>query len=232
MAEMLLVHGSCYGAWAFDHLIPALERRGVRARAIDLPGRGGAPTSLAEQAKAIVAALDGPTVLVGHSAGGFAITAAAELAPDKVAGLIYLCAYVPVPGRSLADMRRAGPSQPLKGSFHLTADRSAYGFDPARAKALFFHDCPDPEAVIARLCLEPVAPQETAFPALHHAPNLPCAAIICTDDRAIPPAYQAQMAEGMAQTVLASGHSPFLSMPDRLAECLSAVCASFPESPR
>lgn len=231
MAEMLLIHGSCYGAWAFDRLIAALAGLGVKARAIDLPGRGGGVTSLAEQAEAIVAALDGPTVLVGHSAGGFAITAAAELAPEKVAGLIYLCAYVPAPGQSLADMRRAGPSQPLKGSFRLTADRKAYGFAPTRAKALFFHDCPDADAAIARLCLEPVAPQETAFPALHHAPNLPRAAIICADDRAIPPAYQAQMAAGMALTTLASGHSPFLSMPDRLAEALSAVCASFPESP-
>lgn len=229
MAEMLLVHGSCYGAWAFDQVIPALARLGVKARAIDLPGRGGVPTSLDAQARAVVAALNGPTVLVGHSAGGFAITAAAELAPDRVAGLIYLCAYVPAPGQSLAEMRRAGPSQPLRGSFRLTTDRSAYGFDPTRAKALFFQDCPNPEPAIARLCLEPVAPQETALPALRHAPNLPRAAIICTDDRAIPPAYQAQMAAGLPQTSLASGHSPFLSMPEELALCLAGICASLPK---
>ena len=45
--------------------------------------------------------------------GGYAITAAAELAPQNIAQLIYLAAYVPVSGASLADMRRMAPSQPL-----------------------------------------------------------------------------------------------------------------------
>lgn len=216
MAEVLLIHGSCFGAWAWAAVVPALNALGHSARALDLPGRGGGDTSLEEQAQAVVAALHGPAVLVGHSAGGYAISAAAEGSP-LVVGLVFVAAYVPKPGMSLADMRRAGPSQPLRGSFRVTADRSAYGFAPDRCKDLFFHDCVDASD---RLCLEPIAPQETAMAALR---PLPRAAVICTDDRAIPPTYQRDMAAGMVQESLPSGHCPFLSMPGALAFCLDRL---------
>lgn len=108
MTELLVIHGTCHGAWCFDHLLAELERRGIPARAIDLPGRDGSPTSLDDYAQAILAAAAPDTILVGHSAGGYAITAAAEAAPDRFRGLIYLCAYLPAAGQSLADLRRAG----------------------------------------------------------------------------------------------------------------------------
>lgn len=220
MAEVLLIHGSCFGAWAWAAVVPALSALGHTVRALDLPGRGGQATTLDAQAQAVVAALHGPTVLVGHSAGGYAISAAAAASP-LVVGLGFVAAYVPKPGLSLADMRRAGPSQPLRGSFQVTADRSAYGFAPDRCKDLFFHDCVDASE---RLCLEPIAPQETALGALR---ALPRAAVICTEDRAIPPDYQrdmaAGMAAGMAQEDLPSGHCPFLSMPGALAASLNRL---------
>ena len=222
MAEFLLVHGAGHGAWAWawEEVIPALTALGHSARAIDLPGRGGAATTLAAQAGAIAAALRGPTVLVGHSAGGFAITAAAA-ASAQVSRLIYVCAFIPQPGRSIADLRRACPEIGLRGSYRISADRQSFAFDPAKAKFLFFHDCPDPAGAAARICAEPVAPQETAIERL---PELPRAAIFCSEDRAIPLPYQQKMAEGISvRRALPSGHSPFLSMPGALATALDAL---------
>lgn len=218
MVDVLLIHGSCFGAWAWDAVIPALQTMGHRVRAMDLPGRDGKPTSLAAQAQAIADVLDGPTVLVCHSAGGFAISAAAHLSAH-VSGLIFVAAYIP-DGRSLADMRRAGPSHPMRGAFEITPDRQAYRFAPNRCTDLFFHDCVDPIGATARLCFEPIAPQETQQAA---PPPLPSAAIICTQDRAIPADYQTRMAQGLPQTTLLSGHCPFLSMPGRLADSLGAL---------
>jgi len=43
MPDILLVHGSCHGAWAFRDLAPALQDLGYTARAIDLPGHGANP---------------------------------------------------------------------------------------------------------------------------------------------------------------------------------------------
>lgn len=212
MAKVLLVPGSCFGAWVWDRVIPALTAYGHDVRAMDLPGRDGADVSLNDHAEAILAAIKGPAVLVGHSAGGFPITLAAAMAPEKVQALIYVAAYIPQPGKSLADLRRAGPSQPMRGAFQISADRASYRFDPARCADLFFHDCLD---MTARMGPEPIRPQETPFPC--PLPDIPRAAVIAMDDRAIPPDWQRHMAAGMAQEELPSGHCPHLSMPAALA---------------
>jgi len=212
MAEVLLVHGSCFGAWAWDRVIPPLSALGHQVRAIDLPGRDGADASLRGHAETILAAIRDRAVLVGHSAGGYAISAAACAAPKRVLGLVYVAAYVPKPGKSLADLRREGPSQPLRGAFRISPDRASYRFDPARCRELFFHDCDD---LTARMGPEPIRPQETPFPG--PLPETPGLAIIARDDRAIPPDWQRAMAAGMAQEELPSGHCPHLSMPGALA---------------
>ena len=110
MPDILLIHGAAHGAWCWHRVIPALERLGHHARAIDLPGNGddrtpAAQVTLDRYADAILAATNGPTILLGHSMGGFPITAAAQRAPDRIAALIYLCAYLPRPGQTLAEMR-------------------------------------------------------------------------------------------------------------------------------
>lgn len=224
MADLVLVHGSGFGAWAWERLIPALAALGHSARAIDLPGRDGSDVSLQDHADAILASLRGPTVLVGHSAGGIPATLAAALAPDRVQALVYLAAYIPRPGISLADLRRAGPSQPMRGAFQVSPDRMSYRFAPERCAELFFHDCPEANALAARMGPEPIRPQETPFPA--HGALPPRAALIARDDRAIPPDWQRAMAAGMAQEELASGHCPHLSMPVSLAETIHRLIAT------
>lgn len=227
MTELLLIHGTCHGAWCFDHLIPALSRHGIPVRAIDLPGRDGAPVTLEDYAQAILAAAAPGTILVGHSAGGYAITAAAEADPARFRGLVYLCAYLPAQGQSLADMRRAGPSQPLLTAIRLAEDRQSFTIDPVLARSAFYQDCPEELAAwaVSRLCPQPVAPQQTPlWPKA--APRLPRHYITCTQDQTIPPAYQDQMATALAPDCrhrLPSGHSPFLAMPDRLAELLDQI---------
>jgi pimeloyl-ACP methyl ester carboxylesterase len=180
MADFLLIHGSGHGAWAWRDVIPRLRDLGHEARAIDLPGHGDDRTPLEAirletYRDAILSALGDRTVLVGHSMGGYPITAAAEAAPARVAALVYLCAYVPVAGLSLADMRRAGPRQPLAPAIRRAEDGLSFTFDPAMARELFYHDCPD-EAVAfatARLCRQPVLPQETPLDETRHAETAP-----------------------------------------------------------
>lgn len=227
MFEVVLVHGACHGAWAWARVIPALAALGVTARAVDLPGRGEA-ASLEAQAAALVAGLRRPSVLVGHSAGGFAITAAAQsglVQSGLVRGLIYVCGYVPEAGRSLAEMRKGWPERPLDGAFVVDRARGVFGFDPVQAKDLFFHDCEDERG---RLCWEALAPMETALAEVTKAMALPRGYISCLDDRAIPPAFQAHMARGIAsQSALPCGHSPFLAMPGRLAGEIATMVREF-----
>lgn len=227
MSDLLLIHGSCHGAWCWDRLLPELAALGVSATAIDLPGRDGSPTTLDAYVQAILAAAAPGTILVGHSAGGYAITAAAEADPARFRGLIYLCAYLPAPGLSLADMRRAGPSQPLMPAIRLAEDRQSFTIDPALAPQAFYHDCPPGLAAwaTARLTPQPVLPQQTPLWS-KAALSLPRHYITCTRDQTIPPAYQDQMASDLppdCRHSLPSGHSPFLSVPDRLAVLLARL---------
>lgn len=233
MSDILLVHGAAHGAWCWHRVIPALQALGHRARAIDLPSHGDdgtdpATVTLDSYAKAILRALDGPTILVGHSMGGFPITAAAQAAPDRIAALIYVCAYLPKAGQTLAEMRRAGPRQPLAGAFQIDDSRTTFTFDPEKAPALFYHDCPADDLALAqrRLCRQPIAPQETPILDTALAEALPRFYIRCTEDRVIPPEYQETMAAGLPPdhiSTLPCGHSPFFASPDALAQRIDAI---------
>jgi pimeloyl-ACP methyl ester carboxylesterase len=233
MADFLLIHGSGHGAWAWRDVIPLLRSLGHEARAIDLPGHGEDRTPpetvrLETYRDAVLAAFGDHTVVVGHSMGGYPITAAAETAPDRVAALVYLCAYVPVAGVSLADMRRAGPRQLLAPAIRRSDDGLTFTFDPGMARDLFYHDCPEETVAFAaaRLCRQPVLPQETPLPETARAESTSRHYILCEDDRAIPPEYQTQMCQGFpAHAVhrLPTSHSPFFAAPGALVRILDQI---------
>jgi len=233
MSDILLIHGAAHGAWCWHRVIPALAALGHSARAIDLPGNGDDSTPAADvtldlYADVILNATRGPTILVGHSMGGFPITAAAERAPDRFTALIYLCAYLPRPGQTLAEMRKAGPSQPLAGAFRIDPTRTTFTFDPAQAPALFYHDCPPEDVALAaaRLCPQPIRPQETPIQDTACAETLPRFYIRCTDDRAIPPDYQTTMSAMLPPDHIRSlptSHSPFFAAPDALAALIDEI---------
>lgn len=229
MPRFLLIHGSCFGAWCWRDVLPFLDN----AIAIDLPAHGADQTPVAEvtldlYAHAIAAHLTKPTILVGHSMAGYPITAAAELAPANIQALVYLCAYVPRSGESVAGMRRAGPRQPLAPAIRVSADRLSFSFDPAMTAQAFFHDCP-PEARALAACNfrpEPVAPQETALHLTSRSAHIPRHYIRCTQDQAIPPEYQEAMTEGWPAdnvTALPCSHSPFFAAPEALARRLIQI---------
>ncbi|ARC89548.1 alpha/beta fold hydrolase [Rhodovulum sp. MB263] len=230
MPRFLLIHGSCHGAWCWRDVLTALHRAGAEARAIDLPSHGADRTPLADvtldlYADAILDAIDAPVILVGHSMAGFPISAAAEKAPGKIRSLVYVCAYAPVTGLSLVDMRRAAPRQPLLDTIVKSEDGVSFSFDPEKVRETLFHDCSD-EAVAdakARLGPQPILPQATPIALSARYASVPKRYIRCLQDRAIPPEYQATMtADWPADRVdtLDCSHSPFLAQPEALAALL------------
>lgn len=225
MTPILMIHGSSHGAWCWRDVLPHLPQ----ARAIDLPGHGADTTprdriTLELYAQAILDAITEPTILVGHSMAGFPISLAAELAPEKIARLVYVCAYVPVSGQSLADMRRAGPRQPLREAIETAPDGVTFSFRPEMAMAKFYHDCPPGtlDYSLAHLTPQAILPQATPIQLGANYAGVPKRYIRCTDDRAIPPDYQASMSAGWADTIdLPCSHSPFFAMPAALARAIA-----------
>jgi pimeloyl-ACP methyl ester carboxylesterase len=233
MADFLLIHGSCHGAWCWRDLIPELNALGHNARAIDLPGHGGDVTPISDitlqsYVDAILSAIRTPVVLVGHSMAGFPISLAVEQAPDKISRLIYLCAYVPEGTLTLAEMRRRSPEQPLVDAIVRSEDRKSFWVDPAQVEKTFYHDCPEGTVAYAniRLCPQPILPQDTPCPLGKAYASVPRSYIRCTDDRTIPPAAQVEMTQGWPERdvfELPTGHSPFFADPKGLAALLHRI---------
>jgi pimeloyl-ACP methyl ester carboxylesterase len=97
--NIVLVHGAFADGTCWAKVIPLLEARGFHAVAVQNP-----LTSLSDDVNAtrrIIAMQDGPVILVGHSWGGAVITEAGD--DPKVAGLVYVAAFVPDAGMSAND---------------------------------------------------------------------------------------------------------------------------------
>lgn len=235
MAEFLLIHGSCHGAWCWRDVIPALEAFGHHVRAIDLPSHGQDTTpikdvTLGMYRDAILKGIKDPPILVGHSMAGFPIAAAAEHAPHKIARLVFLCAYAPISGTSLVEMRKMAERQPLLDAIEKSEDGLSWVPIMEKARATFYHDCPDEavEYAKARIVPQAILPQATPLELGENYANVPKTYIRCSDDRTIPPEFQAEMAARFDPEdwyEMQTSHSPFFADPTGLASLLDKIAA-------
>jgi pimeloyl-ACP methyl ester carboxylesterase len=244
MTNFLLVHGATLGAWSWERVLPGLAEAGHTARAIDLPGAGEdstpvADVTLARYADAICAALADapPTLLTGHSMGGMAITQAAARCPDRVAGLIYVSAFLPQPGQSLRDITRfpEGAGDAVQANLVVEGDPPVATMPPAAAPEALYHCC-TPEQIewaLPRRRPQPVVPFTQPFVAAEDAAafdELPRAYVSCLQDRAILPALQRRLytAAGCDPVIeIDTDHSPWLSRPDELVAALNRIAADW-----
>jgi len=114
LATCVLVHGGWHGGWHWDDVARRLRGGGARVFTPTLCGLGeraaeaSAATNLATHVRDVVHVLDEHdlrrVVLVGHSYAGAVITGAAHQRPQRIAKLVYLDAFVPEHGQSLADI--------------------------------------------------------------------------------------------------------------------------------
>jgi pimeloyl-ACP methyl ester carboxylesterase len=240
MAEkdtVVLARGSWLGRWSWDPLVPLLEQAGHRVETVDLPGRDdpfvAARSGLAEFVAAVVDVVKGvgePVTLVGHSMGGITVTAVADRFPEHVARLLYVAAFVPGPGQTLADLAAVpefAPSLALRQEVDPETGLSTYPADLA-VQAFFGETEGDVAAAAARrlvpdtvaLLIEPAAPA-SARPA-----RVPRAYVECLRDRAIPVEAQRVMyrAAGIGTVfTLDTDHSPFLSRPTELCAAVDEL---------
>ena len=234
MARFVLIHGAFHGAWCWRKTVTKLEKCGHQAQAIDLPGQGDDATPLSKvtlesMADRIVTALERSSdraVLVGHSFGGMAISAAAEKASERLKALIYVCAFLPREGESQRAIAGRNPEATLQKSLIVSDDGISATVMPDRVHDLFYHDCSPADAsdAISRLRPQVLAPLSTPVHlTAERFGGVPRAYVECTEDHALAVELQRDMigkSPPVAIRMLPSGHSPFLSMPDRLAQAL------------
>lgn len=222
MTTFVLVHGAFGSPAELAPVIPVLEAHGHRAIAIDLPCTDPAAT-LDDYARTVVdamAGLEGPVVVVGHSAGGATIS----LVPGRtrVDRLVYVTAVVPEPGRSLADVVGDEVREMLLSvsrddgngcrSFDLEMLASLAPPGEREAYLAFLKATQRPQGWAAM-------EQPWPGPVL---PGVPRSYVVCTEDKVIPPPTQRQMAArlGVEPIEVASDHAVFAVRPRELAAVL------------
>ncbi len=210
--------------------MPLLAANGHRVSAPDLrdaPARAGLDvmSARAEHVAALIERQKEKVILVGHSLGGAIISRVAEMAPERIARLVYLAALLSPSGSDIASMPVTEDAPPLV----FQADGTTFIFDPATAHETLFHDCPMPDAFAAmkRLHPEPVEVLRAQMPLLSDRYESVARAYIVTAlDRAIAPEHQLAMIAAMpcAQVeTVESGHSPFYSMAEGLTDMLVSL---------
>lgn len=225
MATFVLVHGAHHGGWCWYKLAAELEQRGHRALAPDLPGHGrkvgqcATMRSYVDTIAELVSRQAEPVILVGHSMGGSVITGVAEQQPQTIAHLVYLTAFLSTNGASMSGQLSRSANE----------DGMIEVRDSARA---LYHDCPPEDAMLSRLCLTPQAVEPLQAPihwTLERWGSIPRTFIGCSQDRVYDFAEQMRRADlvpGTAWVDLESGHSPFFSMPEALADALIELASN------
>ncbi|WP_416968119.1 alpha/beta fold hydrolase [Streptomyces sp. 4F14] len=188
-----------------------------------------------------------PVTVVAHSMGGTVLTRAAQQVPDLVAHAVYLTAFMPasdVPalacaqlpeneGDMVAPAVRADPAVTGALRLDLASDDPAYR---QRLRDAFFNDV-DPAVADAALALmSPDAPVGIALQSttLTHEGwgSVPRTYVTCAQDMIVRPALQQKFVldadiafpdNPTSVVALDSSHSPFLSMPEQVADIVTKL---------
>ena len=209
--NILLVHGAFVDGSGWLDVYRILKGNGFKVTVVQNP-----TTSLADDVAATrraIALADGAVILVGHSYGGVVITEAGM--DPKVAGLVYIAAFAPDRGESVAKLIE----KPVPGSApppFLPPQDGALSLDPAKFAAAFAADV-DPD-VAEFMAISQVAWGDAAVngavtdPAWKHKPSW---YLVATDDLMIPPPAQREMAQrsGAETREAAGSHAIYMSNP-------------------
>lgn len=231
MATFVLLHGAWHGGWCWERVAEPLRARGHR---VTTPTQ----TGLGERRHLMSAAIDLITfrddlvnhvlaedltdvILVGHSFGGNAVSAAAETIPERISKLIYLDSTLLGPGERLVDHLSPGKLAERVRAFEASSDGLSIVPPPAGVFGVLRPE--DIAWVQPRLTPHPISTMVAPSP-LTRPPGagLPARYIACTDPQYHPPDRVRGWADmlGCSVETLATGHDAMVTDPLSLLEAL------------
>src|SRR6266481_7858570 len=223
MNNIVLVHGGFVDGSGWEGVYGSLKKKGYNVSIVQNP-----TLSLADDVavtKRTLASQDGPAILVGHSYGGAVITEAGN--DPKVIGLVYITAFAPDKGESVATlMKDSPPGVPVppillpqddflfldKAEFHATF---AADVDPEKAACMADSQVPWGVAALSGKISEPAWRAKASW------------YLIATEDKAIPPDAQRAMSKRAGSTVVEvkGSHAVYVSQPDAVAALIQEAAA-------
>ncbi|GIF71811.1 alpha/beta fold hydrolase [Asanoa siamensis] len=230
---VVLVHGAFAESASWNGVVARLRERSVDVVAAANPLRGLAGD--AAYVRDVVASVDGPVVLVGHSYGGMVVTAAAA-GNEQVAGLVYVCAFAPDQGESAFGLSTKFPGSTLGEAVdaHLVSTGGVeLVIRPSAFHAQFAADVPAAQAALMAATQRPVTQDALTAGLPTDQPGwktIPSWFVIGDQDRNIPAELQRFLAARAGakdvREVAGGSHALSVSRPDVVTESiLDAVAA-------
>ncbi len=228
---IVFVHGAFADSSSWDGVAKKLANKGYPVLSVANPLRG--VNADARYAASVIGAVKGPVVLVGHSYGGMVISSAAEGNPD-VKALVYVAAFAPEPGETVAGLANRFPGstlgQALADPVALDDGKDLY-IRQDKFRDQFAADIPAPQAALMAAGQRPIAVAALEEPATGAAwKQVPSYFIHGGADRNIPPAALRFMARraGAKDTVEVGGasHVVMVSHADAVAKLIEKAAAA------
>jgi pimeloyl-ACP methyl ester carboxylesterase len=221
---VVLVHGGFVDGAGWEGVYKLLKKDGYNVSIVQNP-----TLTLADDVAAtrlVIAQAKGPVVLVGHSYGGVVITEAGN--DPKVAKLVYIAAFAPDKGESVASLIKNPPPgapvppilPPQDGYLFLDKAKFAASFaaDVDAEKAAFMADSQVPWGVGALdgTISEPAWKTKQSW------------YLVATEDKMIPPPAQHFMSKRAGSTIVEvkGSHAIYVSQPKAVAAIIEGAAES------
>jgi pimeloyl-ACP methyl ester carboxylesterase len=227
--NVVLVHGMNADGSTWRSVFDQLDGEGYEVTVVQLP-----LTSIEDDIAAtrrIIDAQDGPVVLVGHSYGGMVISQAGT--DPKVEALVYVAAFLPEIGESLAMLNASVPADLPQSAIRVFED-GTYLVEPEAWIADVANGLSEADARFSAMSQATsntaIFGYEAEAAAWHDVPSW---AAVATEDRTIAPELQRQMADRSGATVVEidGGHMLPMSHPNEVAALIKDAAAADGSTP-
>jgi pimeloyl-ACP methyl ester carboxylesterase len=216
--NIVLVHGAFVDQTSWQPVADILTKKGYSVTLVENPLTS--LTADVDATKQALAKQDGKTVLVGHSWAGVVITQAGN--DPKVSAMVYVSAFAPDVGESLASLSKSGPPTEGGSAIH-PDDKGNLYIDPKVFPSAVAADLP-PE-IAAHLANSQLPLSVVAFQApvtIAAWRDKPTFDVITTKDKVIAPEAQKMFAARMKAhvTEIAGSHASLVVHAKEVAEVI------------
>jgi pimeloyl-ACP methyl ester carboxylesterase len=219
--NIVLVHGAWSDGTGWIKVIPLLQAAGFNV--VSVQNQMNSLPADAANTRAVIDAMQGPTVVVGHSYGGAVITSAAHGA-ENVKALVYIAAFAPDEGEALGGF----PPAP-GGKFVAPGAGGLLYIDRAKFPEYFAGDLAASEGATLAAVQRPVAGEifgdKMGPPAWK---SIKSWYQVSEDDKMIPPDVERMFASRAKATTISlpASHASLVSHPKEVAELILAAARS------
>nr|WP_051813771.1 alpha/beta hydrolase [Kitasatospora sp. MBT63] len=227
---VVLVHGAFADASGWNGVVERLQCAGYRVVAPANPLRGLAQDST--YIASVLASIEGPIVLAGHSYGGAVISTAAAGNPE-VKALVYISALVPDTGEVIGELAARFPDTELGPALQPVPFTNADGTSgtdlyvkPDKFRQVFAADLPENTTSVMAATQRPISASafaDTATAAAWH--TIPSWALVARQDKALGAQLERFEAERAHSTTVEidASHVAMVSHPEAVTDLILAA---------